>query len=330
MRPALAPMLFDTAALARLQATADVDITLIADDFTTAPARAALARAEILLTAWECPVLDDAVLAAAPALRAVVHAAGSVKHHITGACWDSGIAVSSAAAINAIPVAEYTFAAIIMANKRVLPLAHEYRRTPGTPRDWSDWTRLHPEMGNYRKTIGVVGCSRIGRRVIEMLRQLDVNVLVHDPYTDTAEAAAIGATLTDLDALIAASDVVTLHAPANGETRHLINRRRLRLMRDGATLINTSRGALVDQAALTDELRAGRLYAVIDVTEPEILPADHAFYRLPNVLLTPHIAGSLGGELRRIGDSAISEVERYARGLPFAWPVAPERLAFLA
>ena len=101
----------------------------------------------------------------------------------------------------------------------------------------------------------------------------------------------------------------------------MIDARLLALMPDGATLINTSRGSLIDEDALLPELVSGRLHAVLDVTDPEVPPADSPLYTLPNVLLTPHIAGSLGNELHRMTDRALDELERYAKGLPFMDPV---------
>ncbi|MET7648257.1 hydroxyacid dehydrogenase [Streptomyces sp. NPDC005426] len=329
MRPGLEMKLFTPTALNRLGTLAAVDAALVIDNFTTGPAREALARTEVLISGWDCPPLDAEVLEAAPRLRAVIHAAGSVKHHITEACWERGIEVTSAAGANAIPVAEYTLAAIILANKRVLPIQDHYRSTR-RPHDWMDWSTLHPEMGNYRKTIGIIGYSQVGRRVARMLDSLDVEVLVHDPYVGLAEARQAGITLTGLDELVAASDVISLHAPSTQETRGMMSRRRLALMKEGATLINTSRGALVDQDALVAEIRSGRIWAVVDVTEPETPPADSELYELPNLLLTPHIAGSLGGELRRLGDYALDELANYVSGRPFANPVLARELARIA
>jgi len=278
-----------------------------------------LSRAEVLFTSWGCPPVTAEVLAGAPRLRAIVHAAGSVKHHVTEACWERGIAVSSAAAANAEPVAEFTLAAILFANKRVVDIARAYRSLRGT----DDWEARFPGFGNYRRVVGVVGASRIGRGVIELLRPFDFEVLVSDPYLREDR----GARPVGLDELVARSDVVSLHAPDLPETRHMIDARRLAAMRDGATLINTARAALVDQDALTAELRSGRLHAVLDHTEPEFLPADSPLYDLPNVLVTPHIAGSLGGELARMADLALDELARYARGLPFEHGVEPATLS---
>ncbi|GAB4050699.1 hydroxyacid dehydrogenase [Catellatospora paridis] len=326
MDPAVVPHILTPRTRAALEAVADV-CTPVADDFGRADVRAALLRAEVLFTCWGCPPLDEAVLAAAPQLRAVVHAAGTVRHHVTEACWARGIAVTSAVDANSVPVAEFTVAAILMSNKGVLRARDLYRARRG---EQVDWRGELPHVGNYRRTVGIVGASRIGRRVIELLRPYDLTVLVHDPYLSAADAAGLGVHAVGLDELCAASDVVTVHAPELPETFHLIGQARLKLMRDGATLVNTARGSLVDQNALLAELVTGRLQAVLDTTTPEILPADSPLYELPNVLLTPHFAGSMGTEVQRMADAAVAEVARYAAGLPFAHPVRPEQLAHSA
>jgi phosphoglycerate dehydrogenase-like enzyme len=268
----------------------------------------ALEQAQVVLSGWGCPPLDEALLARAPELRAIVHAAGGVKGHVTAACWERGLLVSTAAGANAGPVAEYTLARILLAGKAADRMAHAYRvrRAP------LDLISEFPDVGNLGKTVGIVGLSRIGKRVVELLEPFDFNVLVSDPYVDGS---------VPLDELLAASDIVSLHAPSLPSTRHMLDARRLSLLPDGATLINTARGALVDHDALVAELLSGRIDAVIDVTEPEVLPPDSPLYDLPNVVLTPHIAGALGVEVRRLGDSALDELERFARGEPFAHPV---------
>ncbi|MGI5402356.1 hydroxyacid dehydrogenase [Streptomyces sp. CA-135486] len=319
MGPGIAERLFADRHRTRLTALARTDPQLIAHDLAapTPEVAAALAAADVLLTCWGAPPLTAEVLDAAPGLRAVVHAAGSVRHHITEACWERGIAVTSAAAVNALPVAEYTLAAILFAGKQVLRSAQRYGRL----RTGHDWSRELADAGNYRRTAGIVGASRIGRRVIELLRPFDFEVLLYDPYVTPADAAGLGAVLTGLDELCSRSHIVTVHAPQLATTRHMIDGRRLALMPDGGTLINTSRGSLIDGEALLPELTSGRLHAVLDVTDPEVPPADSPLYSLPNVLLTPHIAGSLGNELHRMADRTLDELERYAKGLPFMDPV---------
>ena len=326
MDPALPGRLLTPAERDRLHVVSDVDFAAVVTDFADPGHADRLTRTEVLFTCWGCPELDERALAAMPALRAVVHAAGSVRHHLTEAAWRRGLLVSSAAAANAVPVAEFTVAAILLANKRVWDIQTAFR----AERRDRDWSAAFPDMGNVDKTVGVVGASRIGRRVLDLLRPFDLELLVHDPYLPAAEAVALGAAPVDLDELVARSDVVTLHAPALPETRHLIDRRRLALMRPGATLINTARGALVDTSALVVALAEGRVRAVLDVTDPDPLPVDSPLFDLPNVQLTPHIAGSLGVELRRMARSAVAEVARYAAGQPFRHPVTEADLATVA
>jgi phosphoglycerate dehydrogenase-like enzyme len=281
-------------------------------DFSTERAKATLADAEILLTSWGCPRIDADVLALAPRLRAVVHAAGSVKPVIAPEVYACGVRVSSAASANAVPVAEFTYAAIVFGAKRVFPLADRYRRERAS-RSTFGLERL-PWIGTAGLTIGVIGASRTGRRLMELLRTLDVRVLIHDPYLDAADAAGLDAEPVDLDSLVATSDVVTVHAPDNPSTYHLLDARRIGLMRPGVLLVNTARGRLVDTEALVPHLVSGRIDAVLDVSDPEPLPPDSPLWDLPNVLLTPHLAGALGNEVGRLGAAAVDEIARFIDG----------------
>ncbi|MFD3512773.1 hydroxyacid dehydrogenase [Streptomyces sp. NPDC058657] len=327
MAPGIADRLFTDDRRTRLARIARTDPHLVAHDLHAPEFAAALAEAEVLLTCWGATPLTERILDRAPRLRAVVHAAGSVKHHITPACWERGLRVSSAAGANALPVAEYTLAAILFAGKQVHRAARGYRELNGTGHDWH--AVLHTS-GNYRRTVGIVGASRIGRRVMELLRPFDVTVLLYDPYVSPAEAAGLGAEPVALDALCTRSTVISVHAPQLPETRHMIGAAELAAMPDGATLINTSRGSLIDEAALLPHLRSGRLDAVLDVTDPEVPPPGSPLYTLPNVLLTPHMAGSFGNELHRMADHALAELERYAAGAPFAEAVRPDVLGHSA
>lgn len=286
--------------------------------FDSREARELLPQLDALITGWGCPLLTADVLERAPELRFALHAAGSVKHHITEAVWARGIQVSTAAAANAIPVAEYTLAMILLANKKVLESSAALCRGEGTR---ISPTTLFPGLGNYGKNIGLVGASQVGRALIKVLRPFEFNVLVADPFLTREEAAQLGVTLMELDELLEASDIVSVHAPSLPETHHLINKERLALIQPGATFINTSRGALVDQDALLQRIQEGTLYAVLDVTTPEVLEPGHPLYSEPNLTLTPHVAGALGVELARLGAAALDEAGRAARGEPLAFPV---------
>jgi phosphoglycerate dehydrogenase-like enzyme len=284
-----------------------------------------LARLEILVTSWGCPPIDARTIDRMPRLQLIAHLAGSVKGFLDDVVWRRGILVTNAVAANAVPVAEYTLAAILFANKRIFQLhrfyaEHRENRAP--------WTREAPEVGNYRKTI--VGASHVGRLVMQHLRRFDFRILLYDPYVTHMTCRELGASKVSLPELLAASDVVSLHVPLLPETRRMIGARELALMKDHATLINTSRGALVDQDALITALGRGRLFAVLDTTEPDVLPADSPLYVLPNAFLTPHIAGSLGREAERLADYLVLEVERFARGAALKHRVRREHLPRLA
>jgi phosphoglycerate dehydrogenase-like enzyme len=315
----------------RLRAVADVDLDVRVEDFAQPEARAAtiLEGAEILLTGWGAPRVAARALDLMPRLRAVVHAAGSVKFLIAPEVFERGIQVTTSADANAVPVAEFTFATIVYAAKRADRFARAYHahRDGGQRGD----VGLPPDaIGANDITVGIVGASRVGRRVLDLLKHLSVDVLITDPYLSRADAEALGTVKTTLDDLMARSDIISLHAPALPETKHLIGRDQLAVMRDNAVLINTARGALIDTEALIDELRSGRIEAVLDVTDPEPLPADSPLFELPNVRLTPHIAGALGNEVPRLLQQAIGEIERLAAGQPLSHPVTAADLARIA
>ena len=284
--------------------------------FDDARARELLADADVLLGHWGCPTLDAGVLECAPRLKMFAYAAGTVKWQVTDAVWDRDLLVTSAAAANAVPVAEYTLAMILLANKGVL-LVRELQRDPSVrvPLDLT-------AVGNVGKTIGIVGASAVGRLVIELLRPFALQVRCYDPYLGADEAARLGVVKDDdLVELCRNVDVLSLHAPDIESTRSMLGTEHFAALRDGAVFINTARPALVDQAALERELVAGRISAVLDVATPDPLPRDHPLLGLANVFVTPHVAGSMGTELTRMADLAVTEVERFAAGLPPLYPV---------
>lgn len=286
-----------------------------------------LARLEVLITSWGCPPIDATIVERMPRLRLIAHLAGSVKGFLDDAVWRRGILVTNAVAANAVPVAEFTLAAILFANKRVLQLnrfyvEHRENRAP--------WTREAPGVGNYRKTIGLIGASHVGRLVISHLKRFDFRILLYDPYVTPMGSRDLGVTRVSLDELLTRSDVVSLHAPLLPETRHMLGARELALMATGATLINTARGGLIDPQALESELLQGRIFAFLDTTEPAILPKDSPLYELPNVFLTPNITGSLGRETERLTDYIVAEVERFSRGAALKYLVRRDHLPRLA
>ncbi|MCZ7866180.1 MULTISPECIES: hydroxyacid dehydrogenase [Agrobacterium] len=322
MRNELPEGFFGSREWARLNAIADIIPGFPYTDFDTAAGAEALVDADILLSAWGTPSLTRERLARAPKLRMVAYAASSVRTVAPAEFWEtSDILLTTAASAMAVPVAEFTYAAIIMSGKDVFRLRDEHRAERGTGGFGSRRGMSLPYLGNYSRKVGIVGASRIGRLVMELLARGKFQIAVYDPFISAEDAAAFAATKMELDELLVWSDVVSLHAPILPETRHMIGARELALMADHAIFINTARGWLVDHDALLTEAVSGRLRILIDTPEPEPLPPDSPFYDLPNVVLTPHIAGALGNELRALSDLAITEIERFVAGLEPLHPV---------
>ncbi|HLH99523.1 MAG TPA: hydroxyacid dehydrogenase, partial [Acidimicrobiales bacterium] len=283
----------------------------------------ALAGVEVLLSGWGAPLMDARFLDGAPDLRVVLYGAGAVRGFVTPAVWERGIRVSSANSANAVPVCEYTTAVVLFS------LKHGWRlmRQRPDPRDHA--ATLSP--GAYRSTVGIVGLGTIGRLVVAALGRYDVHLVAFDPYCTASEAEDLGVRLAGLEEVFRESDVVSLHAPLYDATRGLVTGDLLRQLRPGATFINTARGGLVRHGELAQVLaERPDLQAVLDVTDPEPLPADHPLLHLENVVLTPHIAGSIGAECHRMGALVVDELERYVAGQPLQHEVDPEQLKISA
>ncbi|KJQ52661.1 hydroxyacid dehydrogenase [Microbacterium sp. SA39] len=297
----------------RLRDLVDVSAEVLTEFDSRAAARL-IEDVEILLAGWGCPRVDQDLLDRMPNLRAVVFAGGAASAVLdTGEATRRGIVFTNAGEGNAQAVAEYTAATIVLAGKRARYAEQLYREG----RKPVDREAVLLDSGNFGRTVGLIGASRIGRRVAQLLQSTDLRVLIYDPYATAEEAVSLGGVKVDLDDLLAASDIVSLHAPATAETDHMIGAHELDVMRDGAVLINTARGSLIDHDALRGHLRAGRIDAILDVTEPEPLAADDELWSLPNVTLTPHIAGATGNELHRLGRDVVDEVARYVAGHAF-------------
>ncbi|WP_206670903.1 hydroxyacid dehydrogenase [Streptomyces sp. CB01881] len=280
----------------------------------------ALRGVEVLFIGWGGPVLDAPTLARLPRLRLVAYAAGSVGRIATEAFWAAGVPIVTAAQTNAVPVAEFAVAQIVYALKNGWRhvLAARAARAP---------VRAGRARGAYRPTVGVLSLGAIGRLVCERLRDYDVRVVAHDPYVP----APTGVRPVGLDELFATADVVSVHTPLTAETRGLVGRRLLASMKPGATLVNTARGAVLDEPALLAVLaERPDLFAVLDVTDPEPAVPGSPLFTLPNVMVTPHLAGSLALERRRLGDLVVGEFERWTAGEPLRWALdadAYERMA---
>jgi len=278
---------------------------------------------EVLIAGWGVPMLTEEMEAALVNLKAIFHAGGSSKRVASANLLRHGVVLSSTYAANAIPVAEYTLAHILF----------------GLKSGWQHvaWMRQHraktelPLAGAFGSTVGLVSLGMIGRTVVELLRPHDLRVLAYDPYLSADEAARLGVETGSLEDVFRRGDVVSLHTPWLPETEGLITGAHLALMKPYSTFINTSRGAVVREDEMIAVLQARPdLTAVLDVTYPEPPEPDSPLWTLSNVILTPHIAGALGREARRMGQFALQEIERWLAGQELRWRILPEQLPRLA
>ena len=314
---------FSPADLDRLRAVAEVRLL--------GPARApgfadCLAEVDLLLGSWGMPKLDAALLAAAPRLRAVCYAAGTVKGFATPEAYARGVVITTAMHANALPVVEWTIAVMTLASKNAFAAMQRIR---AGGRD-AFWAKEPPAPGMLGIAIGVIGFGAIGRGVVERLRAFEVDCLVYDPYAAPEAIAAAGGRAAGLIELARACHIVSLHAPDIPATAGMMSAEVFAAMRDGAVFINTARGRLVDEAALIDHLQRGRISAYLDVTFPEPPVAGSPLYTLPNCWLTPHRAGSHGHELRRMGRCAVEESLAILAGRRPRYAVTEAMLATMA
>ncbi|HET6383813.1 MAG TPA: hydroxyacid dehydrogenase [Armatimonadota bacterium] len=325
MRPGLFGPVVSDEAIARLKEFASVR-TPQPDRPLAEQAPELLQDADGCVMCWGSPRLTADLLEHAPGLKILAYAAGSVRGVVSPELFDRGIIVTSAAAAIATEVAACALGLILCGLKGIFPTGRVTRAGGWRGEASGDVTG---------RTVGIIGAGHVGRRVIALLRGLpnDLKILLADPYVSAEGAAGMGVERASLEELLQRSDVVSIHVPSLPGTRHMLNASNLGLLKDGATLVNTARGSLIDPEALAAELaRRPTLQALIDVTDPaEPPPADHPYRTLPNVNLTPHLAGPVRGAQARMGDLAVEELRRcFVERLAPLHPVTREMMEFVA
>jgi phosphoglycerate dehydrogenase-like enzyme len=311
----------------RIAAACDVIPAPVPDPVDEAFVLSHLRDAEILVSGWGTPAVDAGILAAAPRLKLVAHAAGTIKPMMSEDAWRRGVRVTGSAQVIATGVAEFCLALAVAASKRVFWLADRMRA--------GFWSRADDMFGTpfeiYRQRVGIIGASFVGRELVRLLQPMGCTIVVYDPYWPKERITELGAVKADtLEEIFRTCRVVSLNAPTTKETEGMIRGRHFAMLPDGAVFINTARGILIAQDEMVEELRRGRFVACLDVTSPEPLPIDHPLRRLPNVIITPHIAGAVVENLMRIGEFVAEELERYAAGRELRGEVTRDRLETIA
>ncbi len=282
-----------------------------------------LPQADACLTSWGVAQLDADIIAAAPRLKAMAHMGSSVKRFVSDAVWEKGIHVTTAAPALAEDVAITALGLMIVGMKRIWPLGQRVRN--GGWRESAYW----PSREIRHKQVGIIGASHVGRYLIRLLKPFEVKVLLYDPFFTAEQAAGLGAEKVELDPLLKRADIVSLHAPAKPDTHHMLNAEKLALMKNDTLIINTARGTLIDEAALIAELKKGRFFAFLDVTDPEPPGPDSPLRRLENVVVVPHLAGCIE-DCSRMGEMAVEDLRRFFAGEPPLYQVKPEMFGRIA
>ncbi|MDL2233884.1 hydroxyacid dehydrogenase [Ruminococcaceae bacterium OttesenSCG-928-L11] len=294
---------------------------------------AALAQVEYVFSTWGMPELTDEEIAQYfPSLKAVFYGAGTVQA-FARPFLQRGIRVFSAWGANAVPVAEYTVAQIILAGKGFFQGIRIQEEGTGDPLAARKAARAYNDTFpcNYNVKVGILGVGMIGSLVCRLLQAYEMDVLVFDPFASDEKLAELGATRADLDTVFAECQTVSCHIANLPATVGMLKYEHFSRMKPNGTFINTGRGAQVVEADLIRALREEpNRTALLDVTYPEPPEPDSPFWTMPNVLLTPHIAGSMNNEVARMGAYMEAEFRDVLAGKPCRYEITEKMLETMA
>ena len=277
-----------------------------------------LADVEVIFATWGMMNFTAVQRAKLPKLRTVFYAAGNVKAFAPSLI-ENGITLVSAWAINAIPPAEMCLSQILLSLRGYFRTMRQYRELKNFE------AKKYWRPGVQDETIGLIGLGYIGSLLRQKLCDYPLKVIAHDPFLTDARAKELDVTPVSLEDVFAKSYIVSNHIPDLETTRGVLGKRLFASMRDGATFINTGRGGQVVEADMIAVLKARPdLTALLDVTSPEPPPADSDLWRLPNVMISPHIGGTTGHEVVRLADCVIEEFEAWQAGKPLRYEVTRE------
>ena len=281
----------------------DTDIQLTHDEIAQS-----IGSSDVYVTGWGSPRLDARILDAAPNLKLLVHLCGTVVPVVSDELWERGIRVISGNDFFAESVAEGTIG-YILAALRDIP---KYSSRLKNEKKWKTSADLNRSL--LGKTVGIVSYGAIARHLVWMLQPFRVKIKLYDikPIPE-ADKAMYNITEASLEEIFSTCDIVTVHTPLNEHTHHLIGAPLLSLLKDDALFVNTSRGAVIDQAALESELEKGHFRAFLDVYEKEPPSVESRLYDLENVILMPHMGGPTVDLRQDITQALLTEASKFLK-----------------
>ena len=282
---------------------------------------------DAVITTWDMPTIDRAVLERADRLKILSHAGGEMRFFLDEEIFalKPEIVVCHAAGVMALPVAEHTLCVTLACLRNLF----HFREWVSGTKNWWDYDPAKNRSLPGKK-VGIIGLGQIAREFIELVRPLKVELLVYSKHLSEEKAAEDGLVKAGLEEIFSTCDVITLSAANTPENRHLVNRDLLGRIKPGAVFVNNARGAIVDEQALIEELETGRFMAAIDVTDPEPPAADNKLRSLPNVLLTPHIGGPVPEQRYWLMEEAVANLEAFFDGRPVRGLITRERYHYMA
>lgn len=314
----LRDLLFGDEVVKQLNAVSDVDWVEEGQPYGEDQLRRDIHKYDAVILSWGSPKLTADSLAEAKKLKFIGHAAGTLTPYLDPAAFASGITVVNANTALARSTAELTISLMLAGSWEIGRYRDQLRNG-----SWGD--NGNTVMGLYGQKVGLIGYGEVAREVIRLLRGFNAQILLYSPYCSQEEALEQGVELSSLEALLSESRIVSLHDTLTASTRGMIGQEQLRLLQDGALLVNTARGPLIDEDALLKHVSSGRIHAALDVYHREPLPQDDPLLKLPNVICLPHIGAYSGYWKSQLAAMVVEDLVNFASGKPLLREVTAER-----
>lgn len=306
--PELKQLLFRPEVVAKLEAFSGVGWLQEGRSCSAEELSSVIKEYDACITSWGSPRLSLDILRQADRLKFIGHAAGSVVSVVSEDVFETSVTITNANSLLARSTAEAAVTFMLAGTWRLPGYGESLKR--------GKWTNNNQETipGLSYNTVGLIGYGEISRHVIKLLQPFQPNILLYSHYCSQEEAASLGVQLCSLDSLLSRSDIISLHNTWTSATEKMIGFDQLRKIRDGALLVNTARGPIIDEQMLIRELSTGRFHAVLDVYEQEPLPSDNPLLKLPNVWCLPHIGGFHNKMKSEMGRFVIEDLKRFISG----------------